>query len=310
MELLIAEIDKLRLRGKPILYCGVRHHGRLLLDRAFEDLDPETPLPVYSVSKTVTALLVGKAVEQGCLPGVHGALRELLPEYAPMIPDTLTLAHLLTMTAGYQWPELATFGSDDGVFRQFLAAEDPTRFILEQPRSAAPGEQYLYSSGLSHLLMVVLARATGANPADYARKVLWEPLGLSDSHWHWLCDRRNIPYGGHGLSLTVEGMNRLGQLLGGRGCYHGRQVIDAQYLAAMSAVQVPDTRGYTGYGYQTWIGDVAGHRFFGAFGHGGQRIYIFPALALQVVFLGRRVAPEFGIHERLIRTGILPVINQ
>lgn len=310
MELLVSEIMNLRKRGKEILYCSVRHRGELLLDRWFEELTPQDPLPVYSVSKTVTALLVGIALGEGGFKGLETPIRELLPEYGPIIPESLTLHHLLTMTAGYQWPEVATFGQPEGVFRQFLGAEDPTRFILAQPREAAPGRVYAYSSGVSHLLMILLGRETGMNPQDYGRQKLWQPLGVPEEAWSWKTDASGIPYGGHGLSLTAGGMNRLGELLKGYGRVEGQELIPLEYMKALATVQVTGTRGYTGYGFQTWIGEVAGNRFFAAFGHGGQRIYVFPELDLQVVFLGWKVFPEFGAHERLIRLGILPEIKK
>lgn len=308
MELLVSEIMNLRKRGKDILYCGVRHRGNVLMDRWFEELDVDAPLPVFSVSKTVTALLIGKALEQGHLNGLHGSIRDLLPEYGDIIPEALTLYHVLTMTAGYDWPEVATFGSPDGVFRQFLAAEDPARFILEQPRVSEPGEKYVYSSGLSHLLMILLKRATGMNPIDYARNALWIPLGITDAHWSWTTDKQGTPYGGHGLSLTANGMNKLGALLLGKGCYEGQQIISESFMKELGKAQVTGPSGYRGYGFQTWIGAVDGRQFFGAFGHGGQRIYVFPELELQVVFMGRKVLPEFGAHERLIKLAILPEV--
>lgn len=306
MEMLVSEIIRLRGRKKEILYCGVRHRGKPLLGRWFEEVDPTAPLPVFSVSKTVTALLVGKALQQGHIRSLDAPVCELLPQYGEQIPESLTVTHLLTMTAGYDWPETATFGRADGVFKRFLEAEDAARFVLEQPRTAAPGEHYSYSSGLSHLLMVILSQVTGMNPAEYARKELWQPLGVPDEQWCWRCDSRGIPYGGHGLSLTARGMERLGELMLGMGSVDGFQIVSKQYMTDMGTIQVAQTRGYEGYGFQTWIGQVEGNRFYAAFGHGGQRIYAFPELQLQVVFLGRKVLPEFGIHERLIRKTLLP----
>ena len=305
MEILVYEIEKARERGKAILYCGVGHRGHVLMDRWFEAVDPLVPLPVFSVSKTVSALLIGKALEQGHIPALNTTVRELLPEYGGLVPEKLELVHILTMSAGFDWPENATFGSADGVFRQFLNAAEPARFVLERERVADPGKLYAYNSGLSHLLMVILERVTCINPVDYCQETLWEPLGIPDNEWSWLADQSGIPYGGHGLSLTAEGMNRLGELMLGKGKYKERQLISTDYMEAMASVQIKNTRGYEGYGFQTWIGSVDGNRFWAAFGHGGQRIYLFPELELQVVFLGRKVQPEFGLHERIIKKAIL-----
>lgn len=309
MERLISEIEKCRKRNKQIVYCSVVHRGAVLLDRWFEAVETGAPQPVYSVSKTVSALLIGAALDRGLIPSVETPVKALLPEYGALVPEDLLLKHLLTMTAGYRWPEIETFGSPQGIFRQFAAAADPVRFVLEQPREAATGAVYAYNSGASHLLMGIL-RSRGEQPPDrFAQEVLWGPLGLPGFHAKWRLDGTGLPFGGHGLSLTAEGMNRLGALLLGGGAVNGRQVVSREYLTALATVQVTETRGYTGYGYQTWIGEVAGHRFHGAFGHGGQRIYVFPGLALQVVFLGRGVTPEFGLQERLIRLGVLPELG-
>lgn len=307
MEGLISEIMKHRSRNKRIVYCGVKHKGQVLLDRWFEAEDEaQEPQPVYSVSKTVTALLIGAALDRGLIASEEAPVQALLPDYGALIPETLKLKHLLTMTAGYDWPEIETFGSPAGVFRQFAGAADPVRFVLERERVAEPGVVYAYNTGASHLLMAILRSAAGQPPDSFAREVLWQPLGLPGYHARWRLDGTGLPFGGHGLSLTAEGMNRLGDLLLGLGAFDGAQVIGRPYMERLSQVQVSNTRGYRGYGYQTWVGEVSGHGFYGAFGHGGQRIYAFPELALQVVFLSRGVTPEFGLQERILRLGLFP----
>lgn len=302
-EELFDEIDRLRRRNKNILYCGVYCNGHQIADQWFATCGREEPMPVYSVTKTVTALLVGQAITQGAIESVEVPVRQLLPEYGQLMPEELRLKHLLTMTAGYHWPEIAEFGNRNNVFSLFKEAEDPLRFVFTRDRDAAPGAAYCYNSGISHAMMGILNERVG-NPVVFAEEVLWKPLGISSSHVDWVLDRKGLPYGGHGLRLTAEGMNRLGRMLLFKGMVSEKPVIAQEYIADMTRCWVDDVRGYKGYGYQTWLGTVEGYDFFGAFGHGGQRIYVFPHLGMSVTFLGKGVYPEFGLQERVLRRWI------
>ena len=86
----------------------------------------------------------------------------------------ITVQHLLDMTSGFEWdrPSYAMFGSSD-----------PTKFVLNQPMKTEPGQSFYYNNGNPHVLSALITKLAGQNALDFAKKELFEPLGISDVDW-------------------------------------------------------------------------------------------------------------------------------
>jgi len=214
----------------------------------------QTARPVYSVTKTVTALLLGIAIDEGLIPGPEALLADLLPEAGASLDDPLKrgirLEHLLTMTAGLGWDEDSTDYSDpSNPVRRLLAADDPIDVILARPMSDPPGARFVYNSGLSILISIIIERAAGIPFDEWARERLFIPMGISGWAWERLAGRAN---GGWGLSLKPADLVKLGRLVLNRGSWNGKILVPPEYVDAMTSVRSrPD--GRLGYGYQIWL---------------------------------------------------------
>ena len=137
----------------------VRHHSS----------GPAVPRDLFSVTKTVLALMVGVAAGDR-LVGTHVDVAHFLPELAGPGVARRTVAHLLTMRRGaqtggrYDLDEVAVHGGS-------WAAR-----FAEAPEVEEPGTRFRYDNGASQLLAEVLHRVTG-DLAAYAERRLFEPLG-------------------------------------------------------------------------------------------------------------------------------------
>lgn len=279
---------------------AVVHRGHL----AFEFHRPPWSVgslhDVQSVTKSVLALLFGQAMADGHVRGPDELVALRLPAMLRLNADPrvqrLRFAHLLTMTAGWPPDETAQPGRDDDL-----------RQLLLRPFVAEPGARFAYDNGAANLLALALANAVGEPLADYARRRLFQPLGIE--RFAWRRGAQGHALGAFGLSLTTPAMARLGELVLGEGQWQGRTLVPRGYMRALA--QRHSAGGAplgTAYGYLWWLG--AGSIM--ASGYGGQWIHVDPALDLVVALTSRRT-PESaarGQGATLIRREILPAVRR
>lgn len=252
----------------------------------------------YSVTKSFTSTLIGIALDQGKLTGVDQKVSDLLPEriFENTSPqkESMQLEDLLTMTSGLDWEE------GDPAYRAMYLSEDWVDMVMGIPMAGPPGEDFNYCSGCSHVLTGILEHAVGSDVGKFARKYLFEPLGIT--HYRWETDSRNIPIGGWGLNLTPRDMAKLGYLFLHDGQWDGQQVVSSDWVKRATVEHVPasDQRGY---GFQWWI--YPKNKAYAALGRDGQTIYVIPHLDMIIVTTAEIHEGHDPIHD-LIDNYIIP----
>jgi CubicO group peptidase (beta-lactamase class C family) len=261
--------------------------GRPIGDVTF---GPNTRHDERSASKSITALLLGIAIDRGLIKGIDAPVLSFFPEYADLATpakDRITLRHLITMSAGLEWQELdipyTTPYTGDGI--RVWNAPDPYRYTLEKAVVAPPGRVWNYSSGSTELIGAVLKKTTGKPVDELARAWLFAPLGITDVEWPQVANGA----GASGtLRLRPRDLAKVGQLVLQHGVWNDAQVVPAAWVEAATSPQVA-VPGFSSffYGYQFWLGrsliDKRAVEWAAAIGLGGQRVSIVPALDLVVV---------------------------
>ncbi|WP_373085445.1 serine hydrolase domain-containing protein [Sneathiella sp.] len=257
----------------------VIRHGYIVSESYFHGQTAETPNHVYSVTKTFVATLLGIAVQQGWIEGVHHRVADLLPEYSvhPKLA-ALTLEDVLTHRSGV---------------RNFA---DVSLLLKEEPQSP-PGTAFEYSNYAPNLLTAILDRLAKQGVAGAASDVpalaqeyLFGPLGIHVTEW--TKGPHGVPEGGNGLHMTTRDMARLGYLLLREGRWEDKQLLPPGWVRAATERRVEFDRE-KGYGYLNWVrkrsdivktaqGNQNVQGYF-AYGHRGQFIGVYPELDLLVV---------------------------
>ena len=233
-----------------------------------------------SATKAVLSALVGIAVRDGTLRE-DDLVVSYFPEYVPAEGDPrkkrISVKHLLTMSSGIFWSQSASENASDQMGR----SSDWIRFILDRPMSAEPGSVTNYSNGDSHLLSAVLQKATGATALDFARKRLFEPLGIRDVAWD--SDPQGRSIGSAALQMRPVDMTKLGSLYLSDGVWETRRIIDSTWVekSLTAQVRMPTAGGPAEYGYYWWL--YPERQLFEAWGGAGQRIAVLRDLGLVVV---------------------------
>lgn len=282
----------------------VVRHGKLVYEtyRPGEDERWGTPQGVVthtaqmkhdlrSVSKSVTSLLIGIALDRKIISKVDQPVFSFFPDRAALRTpekDRITLRHLLTMASGLAWDETRPYDREANDQRRMIYSTDPYRFTLAKPVAETAGAKWNYSGGDTQLLAGALQRASGKFIADFAKEALFTPLGIRDFEWLKM-PGNGEPAADSGVRLRPRDMAKLGELVLRRGSWNGRQVVSQAWIDESTRPHMAGFDFYPsiGYGYQWWTDyeDKDGRRsaWISAQGLGGQRIYIHPALDLVVV---------------------------
>ena len=299
----------------------VSQRGELLAERYYHS-DAAAYAEIHSATKSVISTLVGIALTKGDLKSLDQTLGELLPQHRPAMSKSsarTTVQQLLTMTGGWT----AFYDAD-------TARPKLVRRVLIAGPEVDPG-RFVYSNVGPHLLSAVLAEATGMSTLAYARRELFDPLGInsepafegpiaqrdnpdvvSTKSFRWLRDPDGLHAGSYGLALRGRDMVKIGELWLNGGVWHGRRILDADYIARASTNRVSELEGnIRGYGYLWWVTPLATHDAYSAQGRYGQLITVVPNLRAVIVMSSRLLdtAPSIEEHLAMMDAAILPGLS-
>jgi len=255
----------------------VARHGRLVVEAFSRDpSERERKRNIQSATKSVTSMVFGMLRDRGYFENLDQPLNELLPEGFPSDSQKrlITLRNLLTMTSGI------AFDNDDFT-RELMVdrPDDPVAHILSKSMYAAPGDSFYYRDADPHLLSATITRVTGETLEAIARRELFEPLGITDVHWE--ADAAGNSTGAVGLFLLPRDRAKLGELMLRRGRWQGRQLVSGTWVEASTSPQVMGHDPDAPYGFYWWI--VPELDAYTAIGHGGNYIFVAPAVDMIVV---------------------------
>jgi CubicO group peptidase (beta-lactamase class C family) len=235
-----------------------------------------------SVAKSVTSTLVGVAIKDGYINSVDDYLSEYIPDLIGSAYDNVTIHHLLTMTTGIRWIENYTDPNSDLV-RFFTLPVEPgldqtISYMRRLPAEAEPGKKWVYKTGETHLLGVLVSSATGQSLSDYLSSKIWVPYGMEQKAT-WILNLTGQELAGCCLQMKLRDFGRFGQFVLEGGHINGESILPDNWFQIATKTQVP-VWGSLGYGYQWW---TYADGTFQALGIHGQMIHIDPARSLVVV---------------------------
>jgi len=106
------------------------------------------------------------------------------------------------MSSGFRW-------NDRGpVMRNWYTSSNWAKFTIQLPQENNPGDVFNYNSSTSHLLSIILSKSTNTSTLDFAKKNLFEPLGIQSAYWHQ--DPQGYYIGGFGLGLSARDLAKIG----------------------------------------------------------------------------------------------------
>lgn len=286
-------------------------NGYLVAEKYFNGYGKGTAFSVQSVSKSFISALTGIALRENFLDSADRKILDFFPEYVSPGMDPrkhdITIRHLLTMTAGFDH----SIEDYDVNWNRWITSSNWVGYALALPLEANPGEKWAYITAETHLLSVILTKATGMSTLEFAKKYLFGPLGIAIGDWEK--DPQGYYIGGMRMYFTARNMARLGYLYLNNGFLDGRQIVPADWVRTTTAYYSGGTGTWGaltnwGYGYLWWMGYIGSHLTYFALGYGGQFVLVFPEWDMIVVTTSDwRCPPAVADqHER----GVLDIVAQ
>jgi CubicO group peptidase (beta-lactamase class C family) len=256
--------------------------GNIRLERyalGFSNADRWTS---QSVAKSVTSTLVGAAIKDGYIKSTDDFVTKYIPDLKGSAYDKVTIRNLLTMTTGVKWTETYTDSNSDIVkfYTQPVDSgiNETVSYMRHLPSEAEPGKKWLYKTGETHLLGVLVSAATGKTLSEYLSSKIWVPYGM-EGKATWNLGRTSQEFAGCCLQMKLRDFGRFGQFILDGARVNGKSIVPDDWLQSATHTQVKLWPGW-GYGYQWW---TLNDGTFRALGIHGQMIHIDPARHLVVV---------------------------
>lgn len=291
----------------------VMKDGKIVFEDYRNKSDAATHFISFSMAKTITALLVGIALDEHKIRSLDDKAGDYVPELKAGGYGDATIRQILQMRSGVDYEERYDFGVNpslaatihtNAIVRNKMRFADPAVTI---GKKTVPGSTFNYATLDTAVLGWILERATGEKLETYTASHLWGPLG-AETDAFWMADGPpgvGRALNGMGYNAVLRDFARLGQLMLDGGKANGKQVIPAGWVKQMTTMipftPVPGRKTeFEGYGYQTWQVDKEPGAY-SAVGLAGQFIYVHPTTRTVIVKLSYNppVEPEWLTGEVL-----------
>jgi CubicO group peptidase (beta-lactamase class C family) len=272
----------------------------LIYEEYWGDHNVATLSNSFSVAKTVVAMLVGIAIDEGQINDIDDPVYTYIPEFKNGSRDKITIRHLLQMASGLSWTESGANPFSDNAESYY--GKDLDSLILGQKQVSEPGVLFKYQGGNSQLLAMVIEKATGKTTSEYASEKIWSKLGMEQDA-HWSLDSENGQEKAFCcLYAQARDFAKIGRLMMNGGEYNGEQIIPHWYYLQMTEQNDLETEydlpNYQ-YGYHIWTYRGLSEDVIYCRGILGQYIITIPEQDLMIIRLGMKRKDDFEIPEHL-----------
>ncbi|MFC2152390.1 serine hydrolase domain-containing protein [Bacteroidota bacterium] len=275
--------------------------GYIVCEAYFNDYSRDSHHTSYSIAKSFSSAAIGIAIDKGHINSVDDKIADyfiqLQEEHVQSEKKEVSIKHLLTMTAGFEWDEEDYYStnSQSDIFKMVSQSNNYIDYVLSKPIIRTPGESAYYSSGESMLLSGIIKEATNMSLYSFANEYLLNPIGIKNLYWS--SDPSGNTIGGWGINTSLRNYARFGYLYLNRGQWDGNQIISESWVD--DSVD-PLQSDLTTYGYQWWIGsgfssfdeyNIPADTFLGI-GIYLQYLIVIPSEKLVIVRTGRDVPTD------------------
>jgi CubicO group peptidase (beta-lactamase class C family) len=255
--------------------------GKIREEKYGLDFDGNGRWTSFSVAKSFTSTLVGAAIKDGFIKSIDDKVSTYIPEMKGSVYDDVSIAQLLTMTSGVKWNEdYGDRNSDVARFNEHKAEpgiDVTVSYMRKLLREAPAGTKWVYKTGETNLIGVLVSKATKKKLSDYLSEKIWAPFGMEQDA-SWLLGSTGHEISGCCMQASTRDFARFGMFILGGGQIDGKSILPDGWIAAATTKKAPVGPG-KGYGYQWWTNDDGSFAAQGIFGQG---IFIDPKRKLVI----------------------------
>lgn len=297
-------INKFKVGGLIIL-----RNGKILHEEYNFGNNQESRWISFSVTKSVTSMLLGAAIKDGFIKNVEESVVTYLPHLIDSSYRDVTIKQVLHMSSGIKWNEDYTDPYSDVSLASGLNSLELYSYLNKLGKSSNPGEKFNYNTGEANLIGGIVRSAIGNNLSTYLEQKIWKPFGMEHDAYWVLDNNYSLELGGCCINATLRDYSRIGLFAMNKG-------ITREGIAVLPTNWIDESTNPSNnlkyYGYQWWL-DGPEYESFYADGIFGQFIWIDPSskivVAMQSVW-DSAASQESMDHRRNFMIALIQKINK
>ena len=278
----------------------VQHKGNIIYEDYWKNTQGDSLFGLHSLTKTMNALLMGHAIEDGFIESVDIPASNFINEWKGTEKENITIRDLLNMAGGLK--EDYNFSPTSQRIQRIMGT-DITSANLMVNVDAPAGTVFSHVNPNSQALGIIIQRATRQRYGEYFSAKIWQPLGARDAYF-FVDQEGGMVHADCCMWASIRDMVRVGEMLLNKGVFNGKQILPAGWVDEM----IVPSKANVNYGMQIWLGneytknrpyDARSEAFsnihnepyktedvFYMDGLGKQRLYMVPSKSLVILRTG------------------------
>lgn len=296
------------LKEDYIFSTLVSKKGEIIFEKYYNGKNKDSLCNVQSLTKGLMSVLIGIAIDKNYIESVDESIEKYFPNEFKKLTDErkkrITIRHLLNQTSGLSWKGHLEH-------KKWLNSNQPIYFVLKKDLENIPGTRYNYNSGATHLLSVIITKATGKSTLEFANEFLFNSLKINSIKW----EKRNKGYydgAGFGLKMKPIDLMKIGQLLENKGYWNGTMIISEKWVERLFDGKEKSNTKWglkkSKHGFCWYKSEINGHQVNYGMGYGGQFIILVPSKELIIVTTHNHDTPNGIEHQMKFLNNQLPVL--
>lgn len=243
---------------------------------------PESKTNSFSMAKSIVTSALGKAIDLGFIKSLDAKVIDFLPELKGEFAKEVTVGDLASMASGQHWDE--NYYGPTSVTTQAYFKKDLRALMLSLPIDSKPGQKFIYQSGDTQLLAMVLEKATEMHLADFISKYFWQPMGMEhDAIWQIDHADDGIEKAYCCIASNARDFAKFGKLYLQNGMWNAEQILSTSFVFKSINPRFSESPQY---GYGWWLSNYKNKHIYYMRGHLGQFVIVIPEDDLIIVRLG------------------------
>ncbi len=279
-------------------------NNKIVIEEYFNTYWRNSIHDIRSAGKSITAILLGVALKDGLVQNMEQDIYSFFPKnkyhYINEEYKKIKIRHLLDMSSGLDADADNTKSVGNAV--NWIAKENWTEYILKVPLVFSPGEKWVYADINPLLISAIIEEKSGMSLNDYAKKKLFDPLGIDQFYWY--TNAANQTGAAGNLYLSTLDFAKLGMLILNQGKWTNTQIIAPEYVNELSVetFDISNNNPFADFYGMLWY---KSHRTFGekkvdylfASGNGGNLLIVVPDEKMVIALTSSAYGQGYG-HRR------------
>lgn len=280
----IAATDKLNKTHKELQTTSflIIKNDSIFHESYFDVGKEDSKTNSFSMAKSIVTAALGKAIDLGMIQSLNTKVIDFLPKLTGEFSKEVTVGDLASMASGQKWDE--NYYGPTSITTQAYFKTDLRALMLSLPIDKKPGQEFIYQSGDTQLLAMVLEKATKMSLANFVSKYFWQPMGMENNAL-WQIDHEDtgIEKAYCCIASNARDFARFGKLYLQNGNWNGNQILPSAYV--QKSIN-PRFKSSPQYGYGWWLSNYKNKHIYYMRGHLGQFTIVIPEDDLIIVRLG------------------------